>query len=159
MKRSLILLVLTSLLLAACGGAPVSTETPERATVTATQTEQPTETPTPLPVGTWETVIEGIVYDQSRGPGNPIAGVSVSYNVVHSYFAELQQGRPNQTVTDAQGAFSLPVMVHDTDSIRVRIEAQGFISYEEKLVGVDLFGGRNFDIGLTPLVAAPTSLP
>ncbi len=177
MKRSLTLLALTSLLLAACGGTPVSKETPGRATVTAIQTAQsiktptptrttaPTEilestaTPTPLPIGTWETVIDGMVYDKSRGPGKPIAGVSISYNVIHSYFSELQKGRPNKTVTDRRGEFSLPVMVHDTDSIRILIEAQGFISCEERLVGIDLFGGKSFDIGLTPFVTATASPP
>jgi len=44
----------------------------------------------------------------------------------------------------------LPVTVHDMDSIRILIEAQGYMSYEEKLVGVDLLGGGNFEIGLTP---------
>jgi hypothetical protein len=42
------------------------------------------------------------------------------------------------------------VTVHDTDSIRILIEAQGYISYEEKLVGVDLLVGGYFEIGLTP---------
>jgi hypothetical protein len=104
-------------------------------------------------------VIDGMVYDKSRGPGNPIVWASVSYDVVHSYFSELQRGRPNKTVTDERGEFSLPVIVHDTDSIRILIEAQGFISYAERLVGVDLFGGKSFDVGLTPLVIATTSPP
>jgi hypothetical protein len=104
-------------------------------------------------------VIDGMIYDKSKDPGKPIAGASISYNVVHSYFSELQKGRPNKTVTDGRGKFSLPVIVHDTDNIRILIEAQGFISYEERLVGVDLFGGRSFDIGLTPLATATVSPP
>jgi hypothetical protein len=100
-----------------------------------------------------------MIYDKSAGPGEPILGASISYNVVHSYFTELQEGRPNKTVTDRRGTFSLPVIVHDTDSIRILIEAQGFVPYEERLVGVDLFGGRSFDIGLAPLVTATVSPP
>lgn len=178
MKRFLALLALTSLLLAACGGTPVpNDDAAGRASVAATQTAgsiktptltrtaastetpEPTDTPTPLPVGTWETVIDGMIYDKSTGPGRPIAGASISYNVVHSYFPELQKGRPNKTVTDIRGEFFLPVIVHDTDNIRILVEAQGFIPYEETLVGVDLFGGGSFDIGLTPLGTATVSPP
>lgn len=159
MKLFLTLLTFTSLLLAACSGntAPEKDE-PVRASNTATQTAQPIKTSTSIPIGTWETVIDGVIYDKSAGPDKPIAGASISYHVVHSYFLELQEGRPNKIVTDGRGKFSLPVIVHDTDSIRILIEAQGFISYEESLVGVNLFGGRSFNIGLTPL-ATPTVSP
>jgi hypothetical protein len=135
--------ILTGLLLTACSGTPV----PEQ------------DTPTPLPVGTWKTTIDGMVYDGQTGPGKPIAGASISYIVLHSYYAELQEGRANRTTTDELGEFALPVIVHDTDSIRVLVEAQGYVSYEERLVGVDLFGGRSFDIGLSPLVTGTVSPP
>lgn len=79
--------------------------------------------------------------------------------VLHSYYAELQEGRANRTTTDELGEFALPVIVHDTDSIRVSVEAQGYVSYEERLVGVDLFGGRSFDIGLSPLVTGTVGPP
>jgi hypothetical protein len=80
-------------------------------------------------------------------------------DVLHSHFSELQEGRPNKTITDELGEFALPVIVHDTDSIRILVEAQGYSSYEEKLVGVDLFGGRSFDIGLTPLPTVTATPP
>jgi hypothetical protein len=51
------------------------------------------------------------------------------------------------------------VIVHDTDNIKILIEAQGFIPYEEMLVGVDLFGGKSIEIGLTPTVTAIVSPP
>jgi hypothetical protein len=100
-----------------------------------------------------------VVYDRLSEPGDPIVGASISYDVLHSYYPELQQGRTNNTTTDELGEFALPVIVHDTDSIRVLIEAQGYISYEERLVGVDLFGGRSLDIGLTPILTATVSPP
>ncbi len=152
MKWFLTLLTLTSLLLTACGGTPVPNQNAPagRASITTTQTIQPIKTSTPTPMGTWKTVIDGIIYDRLTEPGKPIVGASISYNVLHSHFAELQEGRPNKTITDELGEFALPVIVHDTDSIRILVEAQGYISYEERLVGVDLFGGRSFDIGLTP---------
>jgi hypothetical protein len=51
------------------------------------------------------------------------------------------------------------VIVHDTDSIRILVEAEGYLSYEERLVGVDLFGGRSLDIGLTPILTVTVSPP
>ena len=112
------------------------------------------ETATPIPVGSWETVIEGVIYDKSVGFDQPVSGATVRYIVVHSYFMELQQGRTNKTETNKEGKFFLPVMVHDTDRVRILIEARGFVSYEENLIGVDLFGGKNYVIGLNPLTKA-----
>jgi hypothetical protein len=100
-----------------------------------------------------------MIYDRLTEPGKPIVGASISYNVLHSYFAELQEGGPNKTITDELGEFALPVIVHDTDSIRILVEAQGYVSYEERLVGVDLLGGRTFEIGLTPLLTVTVSPP
>jgi len=160
MKWFLTFLVLTSLLLTACGGTPVpNQDTPARANITTTQTIQPIKTATPTPIGTWKTVIDGMIYDRLTGPGKPIVGASISYIVLHSHFAELQEGRANKTTTDQLGEFALPVIVHDTDSIRILVEAQGYVSYEERLVGVDLFGGRSLDIGLTPLLTVTVSPP
>ena len=134
-------------------------DAPGRASITTTQTIQPIKTSTPTPMGTWKTVIDGMIYDRLTEPGKPIVGASISYNVLHSYFAELQEGRSNKTITDELGEFALPVIVHDTDSIRILVEAQGYISYEERLVGVDLLFGRSFDIGLTPLLTVTVSPP
>jgi hypothetical protein len=100
-----------------------------------------------------------MVYDRLTVPEEPIVGASISYDVLHSYFPELQEGRPNKTLTDELGEFALPVIVHDTDSIRILVEAEGYLSYEERLVGVDLFGGRSLDIGLTPILTVTVSPP
>ena len=135
MRWFLVFSILIGLLLTACGGTP----------------EPNQDTPAPLPVGTWKTVIGGMIYDGQAGPSKPIVGASIRYIVLHSYYAELQEGRANKTITDELGEFALPVIVHDTDSIKILIEAQGYMPYEERLVGVDLFGGKSFDIGLTPL--------
>ena len=158
-KQLLVIPVLINHLLAGCGGTPVPSDNLLRqAPITATATAKPVTPSTPLPVGTWETVVDGVIYDLSVGPDKPISGAMVSYIVVHSYFMGLQEGRPNKTNTDTLGEFSLPVIVHDTDSIRIVIAAAGFDAYEEKLVGIDLFGGRSFDIGLTP-ITIPTGSP
>ena len=146
MKRYLTLLAVTILLLVACSGTPVPRlDTPATASPTTTPTAQSIQTSTPTSVGTWEMVIKGMIYDQSTG--KPISGASISYIVVHSYFPEIQEGRPNTTVSDEHGEFSLPMIVHDTDNIKIVVEAPGFRSYEEKL---NLFGDRSLNIGLTP---------
>jgi hypothetical protein len=116
-------------------------------------------TPTPTPVGTWETVIEGTIFDKLPEPDEPIVGASISYDVLHSYFAELQEGRPHSAITDQFGEFSLPVIVHDTDSIRIMVEAQGYMSYEERLVGFDMVRGRRLDISLSPILTATATSP
>jgi hypothetical protein len=149
-KWALTLLIFTAILLAACGDSPMpKQDASEQATISATQTLQLINTSTPTPPGTWDTVIKGMIYDKSTEPGRPIVGATISYQV-YSYFPELQAGKPNKTITDQLGKFVLSVTVHDTDSIKILIEAQGYTSHEEKLVGVDLFGGGDFEIGLTP---------
>ena len=159
-KQFLVVPVLINYLLAGCGGTPVLNDNlPRQAPITATETAKPVTPTTTFPVGTWETVVEGVIYDLSVGPDKPISGAMVSYIVVHSYYMGLQAGRPNKTNTDTFGKFTLPVIVHDTDSIRIVIEAAGFDSYEEKLVGIDLFGGGSFDIGLTPVTLPTGSSP
>ncbi|MBN1303796.1 MAG: carboxypeptidase regulatory-like domain-containing protein [Anaerolineales bacterium] len=105
-------------------------------------------TPTPTPVGTWEMVITGTVSDQRTG--EPIPAALIRYLVIHSYFPEIQEGRSMETTTDRQGRFSLPMIVHDTDNIRLRVEAGGYQIYEEKL---DLFGDRKLEIDLAPTAA------
>lgn len=160
MKWTLTILLLTGVLMSACGGTPSpDQDESERVTVTTTQTVQPAETSTPLPIGTWETVIDGMIFDRLTEPGKPIVGASISYNVLHSYFAELQEGRANSTLSDEFGGFKLTVIVHDTDSIKILIEAQDYISYEERFVGIDLFGGRSLNIGLSPLLTVTVSPP
>ncbi len=160
MKWLLIFLMMTSLLLTACGSRPVpGQDTPGPASGADTQTIPPIKTSTPTPVGTWKTVINGMIYDRLTGPGKPIVGASISYDVLHSQFAELQKGRPNTATTDERGEFGLPVIVHDTDSIRILVEAQGYTPYEERLIGIDLSGGRRLEIGLTPSLTATVTPP
>jgi hypothetical protein len=96
-------------------------------------------------VGTWQMMIEGEVHDATTG--EPIAGAAVRYEVVHSYFPGIQDGWDQATASDAQGQFSLPMIVHDTDNIRLVVAASGYTAYAEKL---DLFGDRTFSIGMTP---------
>jgi hypothetical protein len=107
-------------------------------------------TSTPTIIGTWETEISGVIFDRLMGQDWPITDATITYDVLHTYFAGLQEGRPNQTKSDENGKFSLTVMVHDTDSIRILVEAQGYTSYEQRLTGIDLVVGKRFEIGLNP---------
>jgi hypothetical protein len=154
MKWLLIFLLLTTLLLTACGYAPAS----DRDSPKGTQATQPVETATPTPVGSWEAVIDGMIYDGATEPGKPIVGASISYIVLATYFPGLQEGRPNETISNELGEFSLPVMVHDTENIKILVEAQGYMPYEEKVVAMYLVGQQSFNIGLMPMVTVTDSL-
>ena len=135
------LLTLVSLLLAACG----SVATPQ-----ASATQLPV-TPTNTVIGTWETEITGTVYGGASGRSEPLAGATVRYVVEFSFFPELQADRLNTTQTDENGEFSLRVMVHDTDSVQIVVEAPGFAPYEESLTGFDLVGSRRtIEVELAP---------
>jgi hypothetical protein len=148
MKLYQILLLFALLLLVACSGLPARDQespVPDNATVTPVAQPTQTSTLTPTVIGTWEMIIEGVIYDQSTG--EPISGASVSYVVVHSYFPEIQAGRLKETRSDVHGEFKLPMIVHDTDNIHIVVEANEYSSYDEKL---DLLGSRYLDIELTP---------
>ena len=111
--------------------------------------ELPGGTPTPTREGTWSSVIDGYIYD-FEAQAAPIAGATIRYELVLSYFPEIQDGHDNQTETDSQGEFTLPVIMHDTDNLRVVVEADGYLPYEEHFVGMDLADGETLTIGLTP---------
>lgn len=143
-------ILLIAVLVVTCGPAPEVEENRSRGNTTkGRETGQPPATETPTPVGTWETVISGQLSDGDSEAGNPIGGATIVYTVLHSYFPELQEGRLNKATSDEAGAFSLTVLVHDTDRILVAVEAKGYHPYEERLTGIDLVGGKQFDIRLT----------
>lgn len=155
MKRYLPLFTVTILLLVSCSDASVHNKnTPTLADTTGIPTTQPNQTSSPTPVGTWEMVIKGVIFEKSTG--NPISGASISYIVGSSFFPEIQEGRLNKTISNEHGEFSLPMIVHDTDTIKILVEARAFLSYEESL---DLFGDRSFNIGLSPYATATVYPP
>jgi hypothetical protein len=113
----------------------------------------PAPTTTPAFPGTFDMDLHGRVYDETIN--QPIEGARVRYVVVHSYFPEVHIGIQDEAVSDAQGEFTLSLIVHDTDNIRIVVGAPGYETYEKKL---DLFGDRRFDIGLTPALPSPIPL-
>lgn len=112
---------------------PSSTNTPPAPTVTLAYP------------GTFKMGIGGKVYDESTN--QPIQGARIRYEVVHSYFPEVHIGVQDEAVSDEQGEFTLSIIVHDTDNIKIIVEAAGYQTFEQKL---NPFGDRNFDIGLMP---------
>lgn len=140
MKKIIILLAWLGLMVMACSDSGAVDPALSQSGGTATPTRE----------GTWTTTVDGFVYDFSSSTDTPVSGATVRYEVVLSYFPEIQEGYEQATATDGRGEFTLPMIVHDTDNIRVVVEAPGFIPFEENFVGVDLVAGKSFIIGLLP---------
>jgi hypothetical protein len=120
---------------------PFSTNTPPAPTVTLAYP------------GTFEMGIGGKVYDESTN--QPIQGARIRYVVVHSYFPEVHIGVQDEAVSDEQGEFTLSIIVHDTDNIKIVVEAAGYQNFEQKL---NPFGDRSMDAGLAPVAPSPILL-
>ena len=166
MSRWIVAVSLLLLLLVTCARVatppvvPIDILTPEPTAApnqTSTGTVIPTATPTP--VGTWEVVIRGRVYDASAGPEEPVGEASVSYDH-HSYYPEVRGSGIKWAVTDQYGEYEFALLVHDTDTLVFMVEAQGFESFSRRLTGLDLHpsGVHRLDLGLTPL-PTPTVVP
>ncbi|MFZ5820869.1 MAG: DUF6174 domain-containing protein [Chloroflexota bacterium] len=112
---------------------PSSTNTPPAPTITLAYP------------GTFEMELHGRVYDQTTE--QPIQGARIRYVVVHSYFPEVHIGVQDEAVSDDQGEFALSIIVHDTDNIKIVVEATDYQAFEQKL---DPFGNRYVDIALAP---------
>ncbi len=101
------------------------------------------------PPTTWSITIVGTVYDASVGPGKPIANAQVTFarNSI-SINSETQRA-----VTDAQGKYRISMMMHDTDQVRITVQASGFNPYTNTRGGVSFFpsGDHRVDLGLTPV--------
>ncbi len=160
MNKLLVLTALT-LLFAACTpeSEPDASQPPISAPRSPTPGPQPQATATPTPAGTWETIIQGAIYAGRTNPTAPLSGAFVTYQVLHSHFPGLQEGRSNQAITDDSGHFTLPVMVHDTDAIKITVTAEGYQPYEERLVGLDLLAGKILQLELAPLELITTPPP
>lgn len=144
MKKIIILLAWLGLMVMACSDSAATDPALSQSGGTATPTRE----------GTWTTTIDGFVYDFSSSTDTAVSGATVRYEIVLSYFPEIQEGFEQTTTTDSRGDFTLPMIVHDTDNIRVVVEAPGFMPFEENFVGVDLVAGKSFIIGLEPQSSA-----
>ena len=97
-------------------------------------------------------VIWGTVYDASSGLEKPVASAWVTYD----HFS-YQGGGTDCAVTDEYGGYEFTLLVHDTDTFEVSVQAEGFAPFKRRFTGMELYaggGGRRMDLGLTPLAEA-----
>ena len=150
---------------------PEPTDTPTVATVpAATETVAPVaesttvEAPVTMSVGDLgEITLRGTVMGvNADGEEIPLAGATVRYS--HASMARPEWAGEGMTVTDDTGAFVFaPMMLHDTDSVVVQAEAQGYQPETIRRGGIEVYqsGGR-FAFVLRPAaeaVTTPTEMP
>lgn len=82
----------------------------------------------------WDCSIQGVVYASSAGPGNELGGVTV--HLLHTSNCSPTRGE-HETVTGADGTFSFPIYLHDTDSFRIEVAVQGYEPASELFGGFD----------------------
>ncbi len=137
------------MLLAGClpttPGSPTASAT---STPAATPTLESISTPT-LPIGTWPVTITGMVYDASAGRDKPIVNAQVTY----ARSSIVINSETKQTRTDAQGHYTVAMMMHDTDRVLITVQAAGFAPYTATRNGVSFFPSdeQRGDVGLMPL--------
>ena len=84
---------------------------------------QGTSTPTPDPCTGWTCDVNGVLYNQSTRPGNELAGIELT--LIHSSNCSPTRGE-HSSQTTTNGAFSFgQIFFHDTDRIRIQIDADG----------------------------------
>ena len=138
MMRFIIVLLLTG-----CSYIPATVSPTSIPTVTPTAALCPTCTPAVTLDLTqeflrscpgWTCSLEGVVYSGSVSPGNELEGVAVHLSQ-HSYCSPASE-KPD-TITGAEGEFSFPVYLHDTDTFWIEIEAEGYEPVRQSIGGFD----------------------
>lgn len=120
----------------------------------------PTPTQAPVPRFTADlgtALIRGRVFDSSHGSNAGIAGARVDYD----HIARVGPGAHGSLVTDAAGAFSFTLALHDTDLVVIRADAvdQGFFPASTRSSGAELwFASAPIEIGLDPLERVDTAI-
>jgi hypothetical protein len=90
--------------------------------VTPTPTVTPTSTPDPC-TGWWCTVT-GVVYAETAGTGNELAGATVT--LYQTSYCSPTSGQ-HQTTTGSEGRYEMgEIFFHDTDRIRIQVESEGY---------------------------------
>lgn len=129
---------------------PTPTRTPGSVpTSTPTSTSTPTPSASPTVVGDLgRQTIRGTVRRGDTTETLPIAGAVVRY----THFSLVHAGSSGQTTTDANGTYAFdPILLRDTDTVRVRVEAPGFEPQQEQRSGVESWNDPVFDFALTPI--------
>ncbi len=108
-------------------GCSLFETTPAPTTIpTLAPTTEPTFTPDPC-TGWW-CPVTGVVYGETAGLGNGLKGATVT--LVQTSYCSPTRGQ-HQSATGPDGRFELSeVFFHDTDWIRIKVEAEGYASAE-----------------------------
>lgn len=116
------------------------------ATETATPTETAEATPTPTPVGDIGVcALVGTVRAQDAETLIPLTGVRVSFE----QRSMVRTGNSGETVTNDDGSFSFPsILIHDTDTIVVYAELEGYTPQQAVQGGFDLWSNCYVDLVL-----------
>lgn len=122
----------------------VPTQTP-----TSTLSVLPTVTPT-LPGDLGERTVRGRVYDAVTGETSPVAAARVEYR----QFSLVRPGAAGEVASDSEGYFGFTLFLRDTDTIQIRIVANGYLDAVVERSGLLLvYGPATVDI---PLIRLPT---
>ncbi len=148
---------------------PAPTASPTVATsAPAAEGGEATGAPVTLAVGDLgEITLRGTVMGlNAAGQEVPIEGATVTYS--HTSMARPEWADAGGTTTDADGAFVFaPMMLHDTDQVIVRAEAEGYQPQTIQRGGVDLYQSdgrlefvlRSAEVGATPPTETPMFAP
>ena len=121
---------------------------PARSTATTTPIEVPTSDPS-LTCPGWSCTLTGVVVQGEAEAGTAIEGVEVRL----SQFSYCSPTTGQQvTLTDSDGNFAFDVYLHDTDSLTVRVELEGYPTADDSLSGFDCLscGCGPIELVLTP---------
>lgn len=112
---------------------PLLTTPPPQPSETPTQT-MTTPTFTPTSCTGWHCMIEGVVYEGEVIPGNELGGILV--NLSQFSYCSPTMGE-HEVVTGEDGTFAFEVYLHDTDSFNVKVELDGYQTWEYAFGGFD----------------------
>jgi hypothetical protein len=130
MKRSIQILGVVLLLSSLVGCVAPDVEPTLLATVTSEPGDDSlavTAAPTPDSCTGWQCTVTGLVYAGQIGAGNEFQGALVTLD--HSSNCSPTRGE-HQATTGPDGTFEFQVFFHDTDMVRLWVEAEGFSQAE-----------------------------
>jgi hypothetical protein len=104
----------------------------------------------------WRTV-GGVVYAEQASPGNELEDALVECSQF-SYVPRDGSCTPYQVTTGSDGAYEFHVFVHDTDTITISAEHEGYLPASDEIDGFDCSGSCP-QIDLVLLSPTPTPTP
>jgi len=121
---------------------------PARSTATTTPIEVSTSDPA-LACPGWSCTLTGAVVQGETEIRNAIENVEVRLS--QSSYCSPTSGQ-QATLTDSEGRFAFDVYLHDTDSLAIRVELEGYQTAQYSMTGLDCLycGCGPIELGLTP---------